>query len=44
MQLTEEQEKLYLDLQTAIDKKEDITDLLKQVNMYNFIGVFKSLS
>ncbi|WP_264375580.1 hypothetical protein [Wolbachia endosymbiont (group B) of Sphaerophoria taeniata] len=42
MQLTEEQEKLYLDLQTSIDKKEDITDLLKQVNMYNFIRVFKT--
>lgn len=40
MPLTTEQKKLYLDLENAIEKKEDITDLLKQVEKNDLIEVF----
>jgi len=40
MPLTEKQKKLYLDLHNAINKKEDITDLLKQVGRNDFTDVF----
>jgi hypothetical protein len=40
MPLTVQQEELYLDLKNAIDKKEDIINLLKQVRKSDFIDIF----